>query len=70
MSRFRWTRAQYRRADHLARFFARFMYYLPDEKPALLERYFDLWERHPQKLDPLTEPLRWRLSRFTDDIPF
>jgi hypothetical protein len=70
MKGFRWTRAKYRKAAHLARFFSRFIYHLPHEKPALLERYFELWERHPQGVDPLTEPLSWRLSRLSDDIPF
>ena len=70
MARFRWTRAKYRKAAHLARFFDRFIYHLPREKPALLQHYFDLWERHPQNADPLSEPLRWRLSRLSDEIPF
>jgi hypothetical protein len=72
MKRFRWTRAKYRHAAHLARFFARFIYYLPDEKPALLERYFDLWERRPQLEDPLLTPLWIRRDRFKSDdgIPF
>lgn len=70
MKRFRWTRKKYREADHLARFFARFFHYLPHEKPALLERYFELWERHPQGKDPLTEPLDWRRWKVSDEIPF
>ena len=36
--------------------------------PLLLQRYWDLWERHPQRDDPLTKPLSWRHR--SDDIPF
>lgn len=40
-------------------------------QPALLERYWELWARHPQGNDPLLLPLRSR-RRFleADDIPF
>jgi len=72
--RFRWTRKSYERAHHLARLVNR-MQYLPDEPPALVQRYFDLWAEHERKCDyardPLTESLDYRLSRFKgDDIPF
>jgi hypothetical protein len=66
--RFRWTRERYRKAQHLSRFFARWMYELPSEPPPLLQRYFELWERHPQRDDPLLAPLS---MRFPDpDVPF
>ncbi len=70
--RFRWNRARYRRAAHLSRYFARHVYDLPSDPPDLLRRYFDLWERHPQRDDPLLQPLRWRdRQRSNDsDIPF
>jgi len=48
----------------------RAIYCLPSDPPRLVERYFDLWAHHPQKPDPLTEPLSWRLSRHSDEIPF
>lgn len=66
--RFRWTRERYRKAQHLSRFFARWVYELQSEPPRLLQRYFDLWERHPQRNDPLLQPLAYRHDR--DDIPF
>lgn len=70
--RFRWTRKRYRRAWHLSRFFARYIYDLPSEPPALLRRFHELWERHPQRDDPLLQPFKWRrrtLEHF-DEIPF
>lgn len=70
--RFRWTRERYRKAAHLARYFARHGYSLPSEPPALVRRYWALWERHPQRDDPLTKPMCWRepyISR-DDDVPF
>jgi hypothetical protein len=66
--RFRWTRERYRKAQHLSRFFARWLYELPSDPPRLLQRYFDLWERYPQRNDPLLQPLAYRHDR--DDIPF
>lgn len=68
---FRWTRERYRKAAHLSRYFARHVYDLPSDAPALLERYWELWARHPQGNDPLLLPLRSR-RRFleADDIPF
>jgi hypothetical protein len=68
--RFRWTRERYRKAQHLSRFFARWVYELPSERPALLQRFQDLWERHPQRDDPLTRPIRQRRADFEDSIPF
>jgi hypothetical protein len=69
--RFRWTRKLYRQADSLARFIGRHMYELPDQ-PNLVRRYFELWERHPQRDDPLNDPMWLRKSRrgIGDDIPF
>lgn len=66
--RFRWTRERYRKAQHLARFYGRWVYELPSEPPRLLQRYFELWERHPQRDDPLLQPVKYRYER--DDIPF
>lgn len=68
--RFRWTRARYRRADHLARLLSRMQHDL-HAPPELVERYFRLWSRYRPEADPLAEPLWLRLSRFKgDDIPF
>ena len=66
--KFRWTRERYRKAQHLSRFFSRWVYDLPSDPPRLLQRYFELWERHPQRDDPLLQPVRYRYER--DDIPF
>ena len=66
--RFKWTRSKYEKADHLARFYARHIYDFPDSPPMLLQRFWDLWERHRQNDDPLLTPLRFRHD--TDDIPF
>lgn len=68
--RFRWTRKAYQHAAWLARFTGRHLYELPERPPPLLQRYFDLWGRHPQKDDPLLEPLSRRYARFDDSIPF
>ncbi len=66
-----WTRAKYRKAATLARYFARHIYDLPSEPPALLQRFFELWELHPQNPDPLLLPMRARRHyNDTDDIPF
>jgi len=65
-----WTRARYRKAASLSRYFARHIYDLPSDQPALVRRFFELWERHPQNPDPLLVPMRER-SRYNDgDIPF
>lgn len=69
--RFRWNRKTYRQAHHLARLLAR--YIMPDQPPAILRRYWELWERQRQRseADPLEDPLYLRLARFKgDDIPF
>lgn len=71
--RFRWTRSRYRKAASLSRYFARHVYDLPSDPPAMLRRYWELWERHPSGTDPLALPLRARLARLHDDdsgIPF
>ena len=60
--RWRWTRRAYRKAASLARYFDRHVYDLPHEPPNILRRLWELWERHPQRDDPLNVPLRWRLS--------
>lgn len=67
--RFRWTRERYRKAHHLSRFYSRWVYDLPSDPPRLLQRFFDLWQRHPQRDDPLTKPIRLRRD-FDDSIPF
>lgn len=66
MSRFRWTRAKYRKAHHLNRLLGKLDYY--GQKPPLVERFHELWDRHPQGSDPLLAPIHWRYDR--DDIPF
>lgn len=66
--RFRWTRERYYKAHHLSRFFARWVYELPSEPPRLLQRLWELYERHPQNTDPLLTPLKYRHER--DEIPF
>jgi hypothetical protein len=71
--RFHWTRDRYRRAQSLARYFERHIYDLPSEPPLMLRRLWELWERHPQKADPLLTPFRNRrrtLERLDDGIPF
>lgn len=65
-----WTRARYRKASSLSRYFARWVYELPSEPPALLQRFFELWEQHPQKPDPLRQSMRYRPRYNRDDIPF
>jgi hypothetical protein len=72
VKRFRWTRKTYRHADHLNRLLARYMD-LPDHPPAIVRRYWELWQRHPQREDPLRFhiPPHVRLAaRRDDDIPF
>ena len=66
--KFRWTRAIYRRAHREARVYDGygFMYH---GEPALVRRWRDLWDRHPQHDDPLTLP-RWRRYPPDDGIPF
>jgi hypothetical protein len=69
--RFRWTRKAYKHADWMARFYGRHIYELPERPPPLLQRYFDLWERHRQNDDPLLVPVRQRPGYADDDgIPF
>lgn len=65
----KWTRARYRKAHRLARLIG-----LVDpgrsEAPALLRRYYELWEQYPQRGDPLQVPLHYRPRFCDDDIPF
>jgi hypothetical protein len=70
--RFRWTRSRYRKATSLLRYFNRHVYDLPSDPPAMLRRLWSLWEKHPQKDDPLLMPLRQRawLRDDDSDIPF
>lgn len=68
--RFKWTRSKYRHAAWLSRFLVRQLCTerFPDQPPPLLQRYFDLWDRHSQRADPLLTPMR---ERYGDrDIPF
>ncbi|MDT7835017.1 hypothetical protein [Aquabacterium sp. OR-4] len=67
--RFRWTRERYRKAHHLSRLFARWVYDLPSEPPQLVQRLWELYERHPQNPDPLLTPLKYRHER-DSEIPF
>ena len=67
--RFRWTRKLYRRAAWMSRFMGRHTYDLPERPPPLLQRYFDLWDRHPQRDDPLTTHISQRRQPH-DGIPF
>lgn len=66
--KFRWTRALYRRAHREARVYDGygFMYH---GEPALVRRWRELWDRHPQGVDPLLTPLQWRHPP-DDGIPF
>ncbi len=70
-NRFRWTRKSYAHAAWLARFMGRHLYEL-GEQPNLLRRYFELWDRHPQREDPLRIHVTHRLAekRHDDAIPF
>lgn len=65
--KFRWTRARYKRASHLARLLPQ-MFGWRSTPPLLVQRYLDLWKQHPQQTDPLTVPY-WRRYP-TDDVPF
>lgn len=67
MKRFRWTRKKYRHAQQLSRLLPRF-YVLPDDAPAIVQRYWELIEEHGLDLDdPLLIPLR---LRYDPEIPF
>lgn len=70
--RFRWTRRSYRKAASLLRYFNRHVYDLPSEPPIIVQRLFELWNKHPQRDDPLLMPLRTRqfLRDEDDSIPF
>jgi hypothetical protein len=67
MRRFRWTRESYRHAKQLARLLNRYLD-LPDHPPAIVRRYWELWERYPERGDPLLIPLSQR--RQDSEIPF
>jgi hypothetical protein len=73
MRRWRWTRKAWHKARSLSRYFARHVYDLPSEPPTIVQRLWDLQERHPQRDDPLERPVRMRLydrRNFDDSIPF
>jgi len=70
--RFRWTRSAYEHAHQLARLLSS-LRDLPDEPPAILRHYWDLWALHRPERDPLSVPLWRRLAKFKcddDGIPF
>lgn len=69
--RFRWTRKTYKHAHQLARLLSRYLD-LPDHPPAIVRRYWELWEHHPEKDDPLLIPLAQRLAlhQGDPDVPF
>ncbi len=60
-SRFKWNRKTYKMASHLARLINRFDH-LPSQQPEILRRYFELWDRHPQREDFLLTPVKQRLG--------
>ncbi len=64
---FRWTRAKYKRASHLARLLPQ-IYSIHASAPPLVQRWLDLMEPIGQQRDPLTVPLRYRHP--SDEIPF
>jgi hypothetical protein len=66
---FRWTRAKYKRAHHLARLFAGFLHYR-SEVPELVRRYQELEQQYPNCSDPLLTPLRYRADLRFGDVPF
>lgn len=71
--RWRWTRSSFIKARSLNRYFARHVYDLPSEPPAIVRRLWELFERHPMRDDPLERPLHMRLydrRNFDDSIPF
>lgn len=66
MKRFRWTRAKYRHARHLARLLSR-LENMPSSAPDIVERYWALWAMYPSFGDPLRRPISWR---YDPEIPF
>lgn len=66
--KFRWTRALYRQAHREARVYDGygFMYH---GEPALVQRWRELWDQHPQRGDPLMRP-HWLRYQPDDGIPF
>jgi hypothetical protein len=72
--RFRWTRKSYAHAAWLTRFAGRHLYDVY-QTPDAVRRYFELWDRHPQKDDPLLRHVKHRLdakrrAEQDDGIPF
>lgn len=65
--KFRWTRALYRRAHREARRYDG-IGYLYHGEPPLVRRYRELWDKYPQRDDPLLLP-PWRRYPL-DDEPF
>jgi len=66
--RFKWTRKAYQHAAWLSRFMARHVRELPDQPPDLLRRYWELWQRYPERGDPLAQALAERYPE--RDLPF
>jgi hypothetical protein len=73
--RFRWTRASYRKAQHLSRLI-RHLPHCFDDAPEIVKRFWQLWGDWDQKhgwRDPLEIPLSRRLAERRNDedgIPF
>jgi len=70
--RFRWNRANYRKARHLSRLLCQLRdVYSP---PPLVEEYHRLWAdwnaRHHYGRDPLSESTAQRLAYMRDEVPF
>jgi len=69
MRKFRWTRKRWYRAKHSSRLLIN----LPVNAPPLVDMYHQLLtDRYDNvaRRDPLLEPIKYRLSRFANDIPF
>ncbi|WP_310637271.1 hypothetical protein [Delftia acidovorans] len=66
---FRWTRAKYKRARHLARLFGGLLNWR-SKVPALVLRYQELEEQYPNYPDLLLTPLRYRAALRFGDVPF
>lgn len=69
MKRFHWTRKRYQRAAHLSRLLPNFFGEQcgQSEKPELVRRYHELWQRYPERGDPLRTPIH---LRYDPEIPF
>jgi hypothetical protein len=68
VKRFRWNRRRYMHARQLVRLLGRMSVLPYGDAPAIVQRYWELWERYPSHGDPLLRPLAYRYDR--EDIPF